>query len=349
MALLEVDSLRYRVNDTPILDDISFALANRQVGCLLGQSGCGKTTLLRCIAGLEKINAGHIKLNDQCLSSCTFHRPAEERRIGMVFQDFALFPHLDVAANIAYGILGRSKREQRSCVGELLGILALQGYQNRYPHELSGGEQQRVAIARAIAPRPRMLLLDEPFANIDIKLRETLKSTLMEVLVHYNITAIFVTHNQEEAFDLADYIGILADGNIIQWGRAQDLYHNPKSVKVVNFIGVCSALPLTINNDLRLRCELGCISDTRHDINADNIHSYQLYLRPDDIIYDPQAKNFATVVNIAFRGTHCLYQLRLNSSVTLNYFSADKKLNIGDRLPICLRPERKPLIFNTMD
>ena len=346
MALLEVENLQYRSDDNLILDQITFSLAPNRVGCLLGKSGCGKTTLLRCIAGLETIEAGHIKLNNQCLSSCSLHRPTEERGIGLVFQDFALFPHLDVASNIAYGMLGSSKKEKQTCICELLKLLDLQGYEHRFPHELSGGEQQRVAIARAIAPRPRILLLDEPFANIDIQLRESLKHTLLKALAHYDITAIFVTHNQDEAFDLADYIGILADGKIIQWGKAQDLYYRPKNAEVANFIGICSVLPLTLNSDAQLSCELGRIDNAKHNINTDNIHSYQLYIRPDDIVHDPAAKNIAIVEGSAFRGTHWLYKLKLNNSATLNYFSTDKELNIGDTLPVCLRAKRELLIFN---
>ena len=348
MALLEIENLRYKVDDSLILDQITFSLAHSKIGCLLGKSGCGKTTLLRCIAGLEQLDAGHIRLDDQCLSSCSFHRPAEERKVGMVFQDFALFPHLDVANNIAYGMLGSSKKEKHDCICELLDILDLQGYQRRFPHELSGGEQQRVAIARAIAPRPRILMLDEPFANIDIQLRESLKHTLLKVISNYDITAIFVTHNQDEAFDLADYIGILADGKIIQWGKAQDLYYRPKSANVANFIGICSVLPLTLNSDAHLSCELGRIDNAKHrHINADNIHSYRLYIRPDDIVHDQTAKNTASVESTAFRGTHWLYKLKLNNSSTrLNYFSTDKELNIGDTLPVGLRSERELLIFD---
>ena len=349
MVLLEIESVRYCIDSKVILDDLNFSLAEHHIGCLLGKSGCGKTSLLRCIAGLEHISAGKIKLNNKCVSSPHHHLPAEERGVGVVFQDYALFPHLSVAKNITYGMTKASKTEKNICVCDLLQVLDLKDCEYRYPHELSGGEQQRVAIARALAPRPQLLLLDEPFANLDLQLRENLKSTLFNVFTRYRISTIFVTHNQEEAFDIADRIGVLANGKILQWGSAQDLYLCPQNINIVKFIGMCSSLPLSFNKEGLLQCELGKIESkavNTEKIKQNNVDKYQLYVRPDDIVSDTSSEIKADVMNVSFRGTHWLYKLKLQSKTMLNYFSTGEKLNVGDKLGIRLKPRHSLLIFS---
>lgn len=351
MSLLKVKHMRFAIDGNTILDDLNFRLEKYRVGCVLGKSGCGKTSLLRCIAGLEKINTGYIEINDRNVSSPSFHSPPERRGVGIVFQDCALFPHLTVEKNITYGMHNKTKREKVACVRDLLHALDLVGYEQRYPQELSGGQQQRVAIGRALAPRPSILLLDEPFANLDLQLREKLKAILQKIFTYYRITAIFVTHNQDEAFDIADEIGVLAEGKILQWGSPQDLYLKPNTAEVAGFIGISAVLPLKLDVKGQLSCELGEVKGNYIDtsqIDKDNIDSYRLFVRPDDIVVSSEGgATEGVVVSTAFRGTHRIYRLQLRNKAVINYFTADtgQVLKTGDNLPLRLQPKRPMLIF----
>lgn len=353
MALLQVTALRYRVEGRVILEDVNLQLRAHRVGCLLGKSGCGKTTLLRCLAGLERIEGGQIVIDDQLVSSGSYHLEAEDRQVGMVFQEGALFPHLTVAGNIAYGLIGASRAAKDERVHDLLHLLDLVGCEQRYPQELSGGQQQRVAIARALAPRPRVLLLDEPFANIDQPLREKIQQSLQKIFQHHHITVLFVTHNQGEAFDFAEEVGLLADRKILQWGSPHDLYHQPNSPTVAQFIGSGTILPLQLHDDGQLSCALGKVD--RHCIDrgqlAQHGASYSLFVRPDDIVIDEHSKLHARVVNTSFRGTHRLYRLQLqNDGTRIDCFSCDNgsQLERGAEVAIKLHPRRRmPVYRNT--
>ena len=218
--LLELKSVTQSYASYEVLRGISLTLSEGEIGCLLGPSGCGKTTVLRAIAGFEPITGGEIILNGQRVSAAGFVLPAEKRRIGMVFQDYALFPHLDVSANIGFGLRALSRAGRRQRVEELLQTVGLAGSGHAYPHELSGGQQQRVALARALAPRPKLLLLDEPFSSLDVALRERLSLEVREILKQQGTTAIIVTHDQLEAFAMADVIGVMDKGEIQQWDSA---------------------------------------------------------------------------------------------------------------------------------
>ena len=235
---LEGISLAY---DTPqgrqaVVEDFSLALEEGHIGCLLGASGCGKTTVLRAIAGFEPLRAGRIVLDGKVLSAAGFQLEPEHRGVGMMFQDYALFPHLTVEKNIGFGLrrLDKAEREQR--VTDLLHLVGLEGSGRRYPHELSGGQQQRVALARALAPEPSLLLLDEPFSNLDIDTRERLAFEVRDILKATGHTALLVTHNQAEAFAIADRIGVMQQGVIVQWDTPYGLHHEPASPFVADFI-----------------------------------------------------------------------------------------------------------------
>ena len=206
----------------------------RSVACLV-PSGCGKSTLLRSIAGFEKVKSGDISMRGQMLSSAAYCMPTEERNIGMVFQDIALFPHLTIAENIAFGIRKWSKEEQQKRISELLELVGLSGTETRYPHSLSGGQQQRIALARAMAPKPDLLLLDEPFSGLDANLRETLVPEIRDILKQEQMSAILVTHDQMEAFAMADKVAVMQQGVIQQWGTAFNIYHEPKTRFVADF------------------------------------------------------------------------------------------------------------------
>ena len=239
-AHLELDHIRLGY-DTPhglhtVVDDLSLALERGGIGSLLGASGCGKTTVLRAIAGFEPVRAGSIRLDGAVLSSPEVQVLPEQRRIGMMFQDYALFPHLSVAANVAFGLRRLDKAARARRVAEMLELVGLRDAADDYPHELSGGMQQRVALARALAPAPDVLLLDEPFSNLDVDTRERLAFEVRDILKSTGHTAILVTHNQAEAFAIADHIGVMAGGRIAQWDTPYNLHHHPADDFVRDFI-----------------------------------------------------------------------------------------------------------------
>ena len=234
--MLEVENLAVSFDGKTIISDISLCLEQGGIGCLLGPSGCGKTTLLRAIAGFVQPGRGEVRINGRRVSSPAALAPVEQRGVGMVFQDFALFPHLAARDNIAFGLQEQPLPERQARVDEVVLTLEIADFQYRYPHQLSGGQQQRVAIARALAPRPDILLLDEPFSNMDVELREQVARELRGILKQAGMTAVLVTHNQLEAFAMADEIGVIRDGALLQWGTAFNLYHHGKK------FGECIAL-----------------------------------------------------------------------------------------------------------
>ncbi|MCB1907552.1 MAG: ABC transporter ATP-binding protein [Rhodocyclaceae bacterium] len=319
MAHLELDSLRLAFGSQVVVDGFGFALEQGRIGCLLGPSGCGKTTVLRAIAGFEALVGGRIRLDGRVVSDARHHTPPEQRRIGMVFQDYALFPHLTVARNIAFGLRALAADEAQSRVDALLERIGLPDAAHRYPHELSGGQQQRVALARALAPRPALLLLDEPFSNLDVDLRERLSAEVREIIKSSGTTAILVTHDQHEAFAVADEIGIIHEGRIQQWDTPYNLYHRPANRFVADFIGQGVFLPGTVLNNRQVDMELG-ILESRIPVECGlgcsdcNLGCHvDVLLRPDDIVHDDASTMQAEVVAKAFRGADILYTLRLRS------------------------------------
>jgi iron(III) transport system ATP-binding protein len=315
MPLLELHDISYSHGKHLVVDRLSFQLKAGEIGCLLGPSGCGKTTVLRCIAGFEHVDAGEVILGERLIGNAREHVPAEQRRIGMVFQDYALFPHLTVAANIAFGLRNASTETRRARVADLLETVGLAGQERKYPHELSGGQQQRVALARALAPRPRLLLLDEPFSNLDVDLRERLALEVRNILKAEGTTAILVTHDQHEAFALADQIGVMYEGRIQQWDTPYNLYHQPVNRFVADFVGQGVFLPGTIVGQDRIHIELGILAASTG--TAPPGAMVRVLLRPDDIIHDDASTWQAEVVAKAFRGAEFMYTLRLPSGAQL--------------------------------
>ena len=314
--------IRYPGAAAPAVDGVSLALRAGDIGVLIGPSGCGKTTLLRAVAGLERAHSGTIAMAGDTVSAAGTHVPAEQRRIGMVFQDYALFPHLDVGRNVGFGIAQLPKAERAQRVAEVLALVGLQGMEARYPHELSGGQQQRVALARALAPRPRLLLLDEPFSNLDVDLRERLAHEVRGILKAAGATALFVTHDQLEAFAIGDTIGVMHQGHLHQWDDAYALYHRPATRFVAEFIGHGVFAPAHIRltgQDVSVLTPLGAL----HDVEECPLPSaYEgglcdVLLRADDIVHDDAAPVKAQIVRKAFRGSEFLYTLRLASGEEL--------------------------------
>ena len=238
---IEITNLVKRFGATEVLGDVTIDVEAHETVALLGPSGCGKTTLLRSIAGLERIDAGQISIDDRLVSGPGVHMRPEERRIGMVFQDWALFPHLTVGENVAYGLAKPERRGGR--VAEALSLVGLDGLGDRLPATLSGGQQQRVALARALAPRPQAILLDEPFSNLDTVLRVQIRTEVHRLLHELGITTVFVTHDQEEAFVLGDRVAVMHAGRIEQFEHPTAIYQRPASRWVADFVGDANLVP----------------------------------------------------------------------------------------------------------
>jgi iron(III) transport system ATP-binding protein len=294
-----------------VVQDLSIAVNRGEIISLLGPSGCGKTTVLRAIAGFQPVQSGCIVLMQREVSSPTIHVPPERRKIGMVFQDYALFPHLDVAANVGFGLHAMTAAERQHRVIELLRLVGMTELAHRSPHELSGGQQQRVALARALAPRPELLLMDEPFSNLDVELREKLAIEVRDLLKQTGTTAIIVTHDQHEAFAVADRIAVLAEGRLQQWGTAMDLYHRPVNRFVAGFIGEGVMLSGVIDAQGYLCNALGKFPCELSDTSLKTGDQAEMLVRPDDIQHDDDSPLKACVVSKAFRGAQFLYTLAL--------------------------------------
>ena len=333
--LLELNHVSHRYGDYSVVRDISLSLTRGTIGCLLGPSGCGKTTLLRGIAGFEPVSAGEIRINGTVVSRPGFTLPPEQRRIGMVFQDFALFPHLNCARNIGFGLHHLPRPERRRRITELLEMTGLTEAAKLYPAELSGGQQQRVALARALAPNPELLLLDEPFSNLDLELRERLCTDVRDILKRNNATAVIVTHDQHEAFAIADEVGIIAAGALQQWSVPYDLYHEPANRFVADFIGQGILLPGEVRSPVQLQVELGVL-DGKFDYPPGT--TVDVLLRPDDIVHDDDSPRSAQVVAKAFRGADFLYTLKLPSGQhVLSLVPSHHDHPVGSQIGIRLR------------
>lgn len=309
MSMLQIQALDagYVGTARPVVEDIHLELEPGTIACLLGPSGCGKTTLLRAIAGFAHISRGSIAIAGHTVSSAHHHVPTEQRHIGMVFQDYALFPHLTVEANVGFGLHASPAQERKQRVGEMLELVNLQALAKKPIHELSGGQQQRIALARALAPRPQLLLLDEPFSNLDVNLRWSLASDVRTLLQTIGTTALMVTHDRQEAFAMADYLALLSNGKLAQWGSAQTLYHQPVNRFVADFMGEGAWLAVQQSAEGFIRTELG---DFAHTLQTPNS---ELLVRPDDILHVDDSPLRARVVKKTFRGANFLYTLALPS------------------------------------
>jgi iron(III) transport system ATP-binding protein len=335
-ASVEVRDLEHAYGANRVVRGLGFTLDAGQIGCLLGPSGCGKTTVLRCLAGFEPIDAGRIALSGRVVSEPGRLTPPEHRRIGMVFQEYALFPHLTVAGNIGFGLSQRAAPERAARVAGMVAMVGLAGADHVYPHELSGGQQQRVALARALAPQPDLLLLDEPFSNLDIDLRERLTVEVRAIIKESGTTAILVTHDQHEAFALADEIGIMHDGRIEQWDTAYNLYHRPATRFIADFVGQGVFVRGVAAGSRRLATELGELDADQPLPLADGAPA-DVLLRPDDIVHDDASPWHAEITGKAFRGAHFLYTLRLESGTqVLSLVPSHHNHAIGEKIGIRL-------------
>ena len=345
-VLLEVNNIQCSYGDSTIVDNLSFHMQEGCIACLLGYSGCGKTTALRAIAGFQSIEKGEIRLNNQLISTPDSMVPPEKRGLGMVFQDYALFPHISVGQNIGFGLHKKTAQQREEIIQAQLSLVRMEGYEKRYPHELSGGQQQRVALARALAPKPKLLLLDEPFSNLDADMRQRLVSEVREILKSQGITTLFVTHDQNEAFAMSDQIGVMDMGNIKQWDTAHNLYQHPNNKFIAKFIGQGSFIPGSVTSTNKVQTPIGEIHSSNYS-SSNNNTDVDVLLRPENTIITADGDLNCHITDRAFKGSKILYTLETTKgdqffswtpghihydvgqkvSATLN----DKSLNIFER------------------
>lgn len=315
-SFLTIDGISAAYDKLPTIDDISFKVNEGELACLLGPSGCGKTTILRAISGFQTITSGQISLDNKIIADLNTNILPEHRSIGMVFQDHALFPHLSIAKNIGFGLHKHNRQEREQIISRMLTLIGMPNYHDRYPHELSGGQSQRVALARAIAPQPKLLLLDEPFSNLDTELRETLGYEVRDLLKEFGITTIMVTHDQQDAFALGDNIGVMSNGKLLQWDSSYNLYHAPKSRFVANFIGDGVLIKGKMSQQNTVITSFGEV--VGQSVNRSLLNSeVDLLIRPDDVSHDPSSSIRGTVTRKAFKGAQTLYTVTLENGEEL--------------------------------
>lgn len=320
LELREV-SCAYEPN-RPAVEHITFTVHQGEILCLLGPSGCGKTTILRAIAGFERVTAGSIALSGQLVSSRNSMIPTEQRHIGMVFQEYALFPHLRVDKNIAFGLTHLSRARQHAIVDDLLTLTGLRGLEHRYPHELSGGQQQRVALARALALRPVLLLLDEPFSNLDPDMASRMRQDLHALLRQTKTTAILVTHDHDEAFSMADRVAVLNRGRLEQFDTPEAIYHLPTTPFVADFVGQADFIPGVVANHL-VTTEIGDFPNTQNLATGTQV---VVMIRPDDIHIVPTKGADAHILARQFKGSENVYTIQLSSGQIVH--SSESSLSI---------------------
>jgi len=325
--VLEVKNVKKSFGSKLVLSNLTFGLNEGEVGCLIGPSGCGKTTALRCIAGLENIDFGEIKISGKTVSSNSLNIQPKDRKIGFVFQDYAIVPHMTVKENILFG----TNKVKPGKIESICRMLEIHDIIDRYPYEISGGQQQRLAIARALFHDPELVLMDEPFSNLDVNLRTKVSSEVREIIKKYGTTALIVTHSREEAFLLADKVGVMNNGKIAQWATPYEVYHMPVSKFVATFAGEATFLQCTPLNNNTYQTPFGVIK-------ADStIKNPALLIRPEDVLYQPDAPMKAIVISKEFKGAVISYKLEITSGdYLIATFPSHKNFNIGDTISISL-------------
>lgn len=313
--VLELDGIEKSYDGTPVIRDLSLTVRDGELLTLLGPSGCGKTTTLRLIAGLERPDGGVVRLDGDDVSGNGFV-PAEQRDVGVVFQEFALFPHLSARENIAFGIQEWDEDDRERRIDDLLELVGLSDHGDKSPEELSGGQQQRVALARSLAPKPQLLLLDEPFSNLDVDLRVEMREEVREILKEAGVTAVSVTHDQEEAMSISDRVAVMSEGGIEQIGTPEEVFQQPESRFVAGFLGHASFVAGQVRDDC-VETGVGCIPlDQIHGL-TDAYHGSEidLMVRPDDVRarrVDPVEAN-GEVVHRRYLGPTVLYRVEIDS------------------------------------
>lgn len=345
MTTLEVRNLvkHFYGTQQSAVKDISFELSSSEILALVGPSGCGKTTTLRIIAGLERPDSGVVRLNERVVASESVFVPPEKRGVGMVFQDHALFPHLTVSENIAFGLRGQSPTQVKQSVGEMLHLVGLLPLAKRYPHALSGGERQRVALARALAPRPVLVLMDEPFSSLDADLRMEMREHVRRILKSMQATVVFVTHDQEEALYMGDRLAVLQNGQLEQIGTPEEIFHESTTRFVAEFMGDSDFLKGKVTQT-GIQTEIGLIE---HLVDLPVSTLVEIALRADDVGFQKDGSGNSVIVERFFRGAFNLYRLRLDSGQTLHSFTDHTQiLPVGTRVQAFISAEHPLTIFS---
>lgn len=328
MSLIRLRGINKGYGQTPAVIDLDLTIPKSAITVLLGRSGCGKTTTLRLVAGLEKPDSGEIWIGERQVSGSYVWVSATQRKIGMVFQDYALFPHLTVAQNIEFGLMNMKASERKGRVAKMLDLVGLMGMEERYPHQLSGGQQQRVALARALAPSPKVLLLDEPFSNLDASLRQTMREEVRNILQSAKVTTVFVTHDQEEALRLADELVIMDEGRVLQRGAPENVYRYPASLQVAQFLAKVNVLSGEATQGV-VETPLGRLA--LHD--ASLAGTVDVVLLPEAISLTSDPQGTVIVDNISYFGFHQLVTLRLGNGQSLQARTwSHAEIAVGDRV-----------------
>lgn len=342
MATLQVSNVHSRYQKQLVLKGVDLTVEKGEIVALLGPSGCGKTTLLRAIAGLQNITEGEIVINGKTVVSDKEFIASEKRGIGMIFQDYALFPHLTVAENILFGVKIANKVQRLARLEKMLSLVKLDGLAERYPHELSGGQQQRVSIARALAYEPEVLLLDEPFSNIDAKVRREMMLEIRNILKRHKISAVFVTHSKDEAFVFADKLALFNHGKIVQCGDAEGLYLRPQDKYVADFLGASNYLPAKVIAEKTVSTFIGDI-DSDRPLNAALHEETELLLRPQHLQISKSEQGLGTVIERRFLGNVCQYLVQFDD-MTLDVHSENLAIEIGEKVAISATPHNLILL-----
>ncbi len=339
--MLRISGLTINYGAVVAVRNLELELERGKILALLGPSGCGKTTTLRAIAGFEPPNEGGvIEIDGEKVVGKNVFVPPEKRRVGVVFQDYALFPHLTVERNIAFGLSGNKKSNR---VGEVLSLARLDGMGERMPHELSGGQQQRVALARALAPEPSVILLDEPFSNLDAALRAEVRRDMKSILTDAGATSVFVTHDQDEALSLADEVAVMLGGRIVQSAAPEKLYHSPATKEVASFVGEANFLPGTLDGDGKVRCALG-----RFPANDSLSGNVEVMVRPESLRLEKGGGGEARILDREFYGHDQLVRLALDSGEEITArLASGCAFDAGDRASV--RIAGKVVVFPTKE
>ena len=306
---LNLQSVKISLDSKVILDDVNLKIDTGEIVSLMGSSASGKTSLIRSIAGFHNITSGMIQIDGEIVDDSISRSDVAMRNVGVIFQDLALFPHLTVRENICFGLNNVDSAQQQNRAKKLEDLLSIENITDRYPNQISGGQQQRVAIARAIAPKPNLLLLDEPFSALDYELKDNLMNDIMKLIKSENITAILITHSAEEAFKMSDKIAFISNNTITQYANPYDIYHRPVSKEIANFFGISSYIKAKITDSSHINCILGDFVGMVDQYNKDA--KVDLLIRPDDIIHDDDSLFSAKVTEKTFRGSDFLYELEL--------------------------------------
>ncbi len=328
MTFIRIQTVNKSYGQTYAVIELDLTIPKSAITVLLGPSGCGKTTTLRLVAGLEKPDSGDIWIGDQQVSGSQVWVSATQRQIGMVFQDYALFPHLTVAQNIGFGLSDLNAADRRDRIATLLDLVGLMSLEDRYPHQLSGGQQQRVALARALAPSPNVILLDEPFSNLDASLRQSMREEVRSILHEAEVTTVFVTHDQEEALGLADELVIMDGGRVLQSGAPEDVYRYPISLQVAQFLAKVNVLPGEAKQGI-VETPLGNLPLHEPDL----VGPVEVVLFPEAISLMPDPQGATLVGDVSYFGFHQLVTLRLENGKTLQARTwSQANIAVGDRV-----------------